>query len=735
MSLLPSQARLKALCGGLLLASAGGSFAQEPSFEELVLSTSLLDQAPVPVVVYKQGESYYIPMSQATSLRLPNAKQKVVKGLPEPVIDELSVQEADEENLQASVPISYFNSYTVEVQGTSASKRLRPIPAAWIQYDLFGQDTPGQRLVGGTLDLTASHQGWTLKNLWQLSRSHDQDALLRASTLVQKSFGSVKLSVGDIPLAESLPVLTTRQGLGAQVSGSFGSDAAAPGLRLRGEVPGSGMLRVFANQQELFRTTTRVGTYEVLGLPRMPGSAKYTVYFDNGTSVRLLDSLESLESMTLLPEGRGEYRLFAGVPRVLNTLSEELSYEKDALVEAHAGYGLSKFHSVDVTLLSSAQEKWVGGGIRSEWGSNLFSQASSYFLKGAAQSGVLTTLGAHYSTREFRAGASHAWFSNEVGTPIDGFVSESKLFAGWNGWSLYWLKNRYVTDLVPGAYYTTGLHKSIAWGKLNMTFTLSRTVRDGKAEDPYVAVLLNYTMSPQQSLSATVTDKRLNVEHDYRTESWGVSSRLSSSQNETTGGASGFYQGAYGTIFGTAEQSGQNSILGASGGFVLFALDGKLSARPSANQPGDSLLVVDTGAPGSTVVLESVRRFKADGAGHVAIPMRSRIPQRVELDLKSLPYDKDIEVAQLMAETFPFEAAVLKFDTKDLGFPVYLVNEEGSPLEEGSVAYLAEGPAPVVSKGMVWLDQKQDRFKVQTKPGKFCAVENVTKSDTFTCKY
>lgn len=723
---------LRELAAAFALSGALGAASAQESTEELILNTSVGNRAPVPVLVWRRGNEYFVPYSQATALDLPNALQKEVPGLPEAVIADTQVETSDSDELRLRVPLVYFKNQFFDLNAPPPGTRLEAIPAVWVRYDLYAQKSSGLRPVGGTLDLVTAYQNWALKNTWQLPRDMEQAPVTRAYTSLESDRGNHKISIGDASVAEGLPVFTTRQGLGLHLSGKLGERVAAE-VRVSGHVPDDGILKVYANQQELFRATARAGTYEVRGLPTLPGEAKYTVFFDDGSSVRLLNSLDTFESVGLYKEGTGAYSLFVGAPRDTEGGRVQSGYKKELLTEASLGYGVSKYHSAQFTLLSQKAESWAGGGLKSEWGSSVFSEAGAYWVKGPAYSGVTTELSAHYSTQAFRVGAAHVRFSDVRGTPVDGFLAESKVFAGWGGWNVYWLKSRYVADSMPGSFYTLGLSKAFNFGPASLTVTAARTTRDGIAASPYLAVLFNYALDRDTYVGGTVTKKHVEVTADKRVANWGLSSRVTHDAGRFEGSLGGFYQGAYGTAFGTWERELRSSILGLNGGAVLYGWDGGVAMQSTANRPGDSLLVVDAGAPNVDVVVESRNRFATNTEGRVAVPLRSHVPQRIELDLKTLPVDKTIDTAQLIAETKPYEALALKFDTREAGYAVYLTLSDGSAVPEGSVAFLSTGPIPVVGRGMVWLEKAQDKFKVQVGEQTYCSVEGANRRGNLVC--
>lgn len=717
------------LAAGLLAASTG----VRAQVEELILATSLFDRPPVPVVVLRVGAQYHIPHSQAAALGLVSAPPLEVAELSEPVIPGLVVREVGEDTLVAEVPLAYFKPQLFDLAPSLDTSTLPPVPAAWLNYDIFYQPVAGWRPLGGTLSAAGGYNGWALESLWQFNRDLKAPALTRAATTLRTRYDGQEWSMGDVPVAQGIPLLSNRQALGLQLRSAGSTQAQAPELLLKGDAPSKGVITVLANQQQLYRAVATAGTYEVRGLPALPGEARYTVYFDDGQSVRLVDSFETSSAITLLPEGNYEYRLSAGLPRLRDKTLARMSYENTALVEAEFTYGLSRYHNVASQAYLTKGEQWLGGSLKSEWSPSLHSEVELFTVRSPGNSGALSTVSAHYGRTDFRLGASSSQYSNALGTPKDGFLSEQRVFAGYRGVNAYLLRSAYIEAGRTNRYQTYGLNTSVSLNRASVTLNASQTVRDGRREDPYFAVMFTWEFSRGKAVSTTLTQNKVNAEASYFSKDWGGSVQLDSGNGATNAGASGFYNSSVGTLFAAVGRSGTASTVGLSGGAVLYKVDSGLRFQPTASQQGDSLLVVDAGAPGAQLLVESQRKFVTGPSGHVAVPFNSRVPQRVELDIKSLSDAVFAEEVRHLVQTKPFEALLLKFDTRPMGFAVTLRMPDGSYVPEGSVVHLPDAPTLVAGDGLVWLPGPTAGLRVQTGKRTFCTVAQVQAEGEHVC--
>jgi len=722
------------LKSGLTLALAlawPGAYAQT---EELILSTSLRDREPVPVVVLKRDAAYYIPLSQASALGLPGAKGEDVAGVEEPVIAGLLVEEVGEDSMRAQVPLSYFDTQLIDLMPAQHAAKLMTLPAVWLNYDIYYQPVPGLRPLGGTLSMSGGYAGWSLESLWQASRNMQESPLVRAATTLRTHEGNREWALGDVSIAQGLPMLSTRQSFGLQVRSQGRTRPKPTELALKGEAPASGVITVMANKQQLYRAVAQAGTYEVRGLPALPGEARYTVHFDDGQSVQLLSSLETSEALTLLPEDAFEYQATLGVPRAVQKGSAMAEYETTGLAEGGLTYGLSRNHNLSAQGYLSREESWAGGSLLSEWTPNLYSKAGAYLVRAPGNTGVLTTVSAHYGHTDFRLGASATRYSNQNGTPVDGFLGEARMFASLYGFNAYWIQNSQVSEGRKSQYDTYGLSKTYSFNRATLSLNASQTVREGRREAPFLAALLTWELSRGTALSATVSKNKVVTEATYFSRDWGGSLQATSGRVGNSAGASGFYATNAGTVFASVSGTAADSTLGLSGGAVLYQVDSKLRFQPTADQQGDSLLVVDAGAPAVEVVVESQRRFEAGPSGFVAIPFNSRVPQRVELDIKTLSADVSAEEVRHLVQTRPQEALLLKFDTRPMGFAAVLRLPNGEPVPEGSVVHLPEETTLVSGDGTVWLPRTAKKFRVQTARTTFCQVENVIAGADNVCR-
>lgn len=701
--------------------------------EELILGTTVQDRAPVPVVVLKRGDSYYVPFTQAPALGLPGAQPLELPGLPEPVIAGLVALEVGEDTLTAQVPLTYFAAQLFNLNMAIDTAALEPVPAAWVNYDLFYQPLPGLRALGGTVQAAASYNGWSLDALLRMSRNKAEAAVSRTSTTLSTRTGNRVLSVGDVAVAQGIPLLSNRQALGVQVRGQLEGPTRSKELKLSGQAPSSGVVTVMANQQQLYQAVAQAGTYEVRGLPAIPGDTRYTVYFDDGQSVRLLESLETSEALTLLSAGALDYQVSIGIPRVLNNRSSRAEYESTAVLEGSAVYGLSRWHNVAARGYLSEPESWLGGGIRSEWTPRLYTSAQAYLVRAPGNQGVLVMGSGHYSFTDFRVGANFSRYSNSRGTPVDGFLSESRVFAGWRGFNGYWLRSKSTAEGQSGGYETYGLNKTYSFNHLSLSLNASQTVRAGLREPPFFSAMMTWELDRGRALSSTVTRNKVVAEATYFSEEWGASLSASSGKVGRTSSASGFYNTQYGTLFGTHGQGRADSVAGLSGGAVLFHTDGAVHFQPTANRQGDSLLVVDAGAAGAEILVESHRKYVTGASGHVAVPFNSQVPQRIELNIRSLSADVSAEEVRHLVQTMPFEAMKLKFDTSPMGFGVNLVLPSGEPVPEGSMVYLPGETTLVSGDGLVWLPRALPSFRVQTAKGQFCTVSGAKEEAVLPC--
>lgn len=702
--------------------------------QELVLPVVLQDRDPVAVVVYRKGSNYFIPYTQAKDLGLPHARAQTVPGVPEPVIEALEVTSVEDELLKGKVPLTYFSHQRLSYLHANESADLEPLPAAWVNYSLFHQPTQGLRSLGGTISLVTNIKDYSLRGLWLLNREVSGSRLLRASTSVETQIGGRQLVLGDIGIAQSLPLLVNRQALGVQVrSHGRRDDSAAGALGFAGIIPSSGVLSVLANQQLLYRAPASVGTYELKGLPAIAGQTRYEVYFDDGQSVRLLDSLLTQAPVANLPKGAFEYQLSMGAPRLVDSEGTDLAYAKELVFDASATYGLTQLHQLSGQLLLAKDESWAGGALRTEWTPRVSTRVAAHAVSSSSSgSGVLASLSAHYSSADFRVGASQSLFSSNKGTK-DGFLSESKAFMSYNGLSLTLLQSENRTDTGRSKYRTFGLSKSLSYGRLSVNFSASSTWRDGVKGAPYVAVLLNWALNEKATVGATVSrDQHTLTAHYMSEKDWGVTAERTSQAGMSSYNFNGFYGTRLGTLF--ASTGVGSNTFGLSGGVAVYKGPQGVSVQPLGHSSGDSLLVVDTGAERSEVVVESQYRYAADKEGFVSIPFSSSVPQRVSLDLMSLDAELTALETQHLVKTERGRAHLLKFNTVSVGHELVLKRPDGSFVPEGSLAYLPSGKLIVADEGGIWLEESVPSFKVQLGPGRFCTVQTTLKATEAMCE-
>lgn len=724
--------RLLALLNGLVW--AGLSTAAEKAgdeLQELILPAAIHDRAPVAVVVYRRGSQYFVPFTQSKDLGLTHARPTLVPGIPEPVIEALEVTGVEEELLRATVPLTYFAPQRFQYLHANETAPLEPLPAAWVSYNLFHQPTQGLRALGGTVSLVTNIREYSLNAMWLLNREVEGARLLRASTSLEKSLGRTQLTLGDVSISQDLPLLSNRQAIGLQLRSQGRRDSTVGTLQFAGIVPSSGVLSVLANQQLLYRAPASVGTYELKGLPSIAGQTRYEVYFDDGQSVRLLDSLLSQTPVANLPKGAFEYQVSFGAPRLLDSKGQGLEYAKELVLDATATYGWSHLHQVSAQTYLSREETWAGGSVRTEWSPRLSSRIAAHAVSSSKGSGLLTALAAQYSSADFRVGASHAWFNGKEGTR-DGFISESKAFVGYSGLSLTLLQSEHRAEFGPSQYRTFGVSKSMSRGRLSVNFSASNTWRDGVKGKPYVAVMVNWSLDDQTRVSATVSREQTTLSASYQSEQdWGLTAERATHSDYTSNTINGYYTSALGTWFGSTG-AGSNT-LGLSGGLAMYKGPVGWGAQPLGRHGGDSLLVVQAGSAQVEVTVEAQQRYKTNKDGLASIPFTSSLPQRVGLDLLTLDPQLTALQTQHLVKTDRGRAHLLTFETAAVGYELSLKRPNGSFVSEGSLAYLPSGTLIVSDEGGLWLEEAVPSFKVQLGPNEFCTVTTGDKPGIAEC--
>lgn len=711
------------------------------AFEEVLLQVSVMDAAPQTALVYRRGQEHFVAFTHAAALGLPLAAAAEVPGIPEPVIAGLSVVRADDESLQAEVPLTYFEPQSFRYLRINESKNLSPLPAAWLTYDIYHQPTEGLRALGGTMSMAASHDGVSLLSLWQLNRDPAGTPLLRAATTLQGEQGRYLWQAGDVAAAQQLPVLSNRQLMGLSIRNKELPKEGQKGLGFSGLLPSSGVLSVLADQQLLYRSPALRGAYEVQGLPTLPGETRYQLVLEDGTGIRLLDSFTTNRAITLLEPGDFVYQLSAGAPREQGTLGVSAKYEKTLAVDAFAQYGLDERHNLQAAAYLYRPETWLGGVLRSEWRPGLTSSAGLFRVSSPERSSWLQSVSAEYNSNTFRAGVALSRFGDERGTPVDGFVSENKVFATWHGFNVYVLSGRANGAFGPADFRTTGISQGYSWGRTTLNVGVSRTERTGVKDPAFFSVLLSWSPDVQTRVSANLSTDRSSASASYSPNStWGLTSEVSRTSNGPVNyNAGGYYNTRWGTLFGN-QGSGLNTV-GLSGSASLFrgptGWDGGFSGR----QAGDSLLVVDAASPEAELTVESYKRFKADKDGYAVLPVYSGTAQRIELDLFSLPPETTAANSQFLVQTKPYQALLLQFKLQSVGFGLRVVFADNAPVPEGSRVYFGENTTLVSADGEVWLDTAEvpRTLTIQYGPKQFCTVsepladaENVCVTHEFT---
>lgn len=711
-------------------------------YEDVLLEVLVPGFPPKTVLLYEGPDSrLYVPAAQADALGVPFAETEVLAGLNRAVLAGISLVRISEDQVQLSAPANYFGHTSLRFGVETDVVPLVSLPAYWLNYDMFVQPVAGYRPYGGALRGNVTMGNFAVKSEFRANQSYMMPALSRVSSSLTGRIHNAHVEFGDLAHSSALPVTTSRNMLGIRVA-SNGVQGPVGTAQLHGATDTPGRVTVNANGAPIASYNIMPGTFEVSDLPRIGGAGLYELVFDDGKNVKLLGAINTLNPIALLSPGQYAYSVAGGVAQSSNSaMLGSPQYTNTMVVDASMTYGTGLHHNVSGTIVSSANETWVGGGVLTEW-SAVSSKFAAYSVHSPKASGVVVQGSSQWQGQSFSFGLGVSqFFGSPQGTPTDGFLSERKVNAGWKSLSAYWLSSQSYSGIGRTQFVTKGIGYSTNFGALSLSANAARTQRNGVDGAWSFGLFASWSFAAGKAAYGSVTENRTAIGGRARGDDWQLN--LERQQAASAGIASQLVAGQvgarYGVVYGSATHTsapgGSRTMLGFSGAAAAVQTSkGLLSSGYSPSQ-GDSLIVADTGSPGAELMLNHTRRVVANPDGIALVPAFSSFPQTLQLDVRTLSFDMTAGQTKRRVQIPPGAAGFTDFDTRPLGLGVSLVMPEGTPVDEGSVVRTVGGYETLVgSEGQVWLEAPAPELTVQTEAKKFCIVKNLSKAGRYVCQ-
>lgn len=705
---------------------------------ELLLDIRVSGARPVPGLVYELEGKLYIPADAAQDIGLPNAESFEVEGIPVPVIKGIRVTQADE-SVDVVAPAEYFSHTRVRLSVETAAAQLPTVNSMWVNYDLHWQKATGLRQVGGGFNVFGSLGTWDLQSRFRLNRETQYQPFSRIASFASKVINDHVFTVGDLASNTNMPVTTRRDMLGVGIASFRALGEVTKPPVIRGAVNTAGRLQVLRNNTKIANYALPPGTFDVVDLPDVAGVGKYELLFDDGKSVKLMGDLMLGRPTKMLRKGQYTYSLQTGVrqdERSANKGSPQ--YTGNYVFDGNVTYGLSDYVNLYGYSYATRGEQWVGGVILSDWHELFSSELALASVKGERTSGVMAKAMGRFNYKGVSAQLSTMHFSDPRGTPVEGFVGEQKLNLSYDTFGVYAVKNTAFGVMGVTEFKSTGVSYSKSLGVMNLSVYAGRSQLTGADKtSTAVGVYVSIPLGSKSTVYGGGTADKQSIGARYSENSaWNIAAELSQDRMGVSKIMSGSMDTRQGTAYGVVAQAGEGSVqplVGFNGSFALAQTQKGLSFTGYKGSEGDSLLLVDVGAPNATLVVDHSRKVTTGSNGVAFIPISSRQAHKVNLDVASLELDVTVLNTAHRVKVSPRKVGYLAYNLQNVGFGVTLKDIKGRLIEEGSIAVGLNFTSLVGSKGFLWLEKPLSTVVVQVGRNKFCVVKEIGAEGEYTC--
>lgn len=651
------------------------------------------------------------------------------------------------QTLSLTAPLSSLNLATTQLSSpTETAPTATTSRGALLNYDIYSQQ--GDESAINTFSELRAFSAAGVLSTTQLTQysteEYANNSVERLDTSWRTSFPETMLAMtaGDTLTSSLIWSRPTRIG-GIQIGTDFGLQPYMPTTPLPAYL-GSATLpsnvELYVDGVRYYNGEVPAGSFQINTLPNISGAGTGQVMMTDALGRTSVQNFSFYNDQQLLREGLTAWSAELGAVRE-NYGYSSFDYASAPVLSGTWRRGFSNTFTAGTHAETS--DGLINAGFSNDWIPGTRSGTFSTSLAASTdsgQNGFLYSFGYRWSGERFNFSTSTTTTSGDYrdvathyGEPppklnsntVIGYSLES---AG--NVSLSYLQFRYPHENAV-RYANASWFKSVT-NNISLNAGLNQNIDDNRDRSLYLMV----TITTDHNLSASSTLQRTNDETSYQLNAsktppadggWGWNLATSQQASRQSGQGEVGYLGRYGKAYAGFSRLPHNhyGYAGATGSLVTMG-GGLFAAREINN--GFAVVSTD-GVPDVPIKLQNNLIGRSNDQGLLLVsPLNSYQKNLISIDPMDLP--ANMRIARVEANATPADrsGALVSFGiTAVRAAQILLVDSQGNPIPEGSMAYAVSGTGQssvVGFDGMTWFDalEQHNTLRVDTDTGS-CRVQ------------
>lgn len=651
------------------------------------------------------------------------------------------------QTLSLTAPLSSLNLATTQLSSpTETAPTATTSRGALLNYDIYSQQ--GDESAINTFSELRAFSAAGVLSTTQLTQysteEYANNSVERLDTSWRTSFPETMLAMtaGDTLTSSLIWSRPTRIG-GIQIGTDFGLQPYMPTTPLPAYL-GSATLpsnvELYVDGVRYYNGEVPAGSFQINTLPNISGAGTGQVMMTDALGRTSVQNFSFYNDQQLLREGLTAWSAELGAVRE-NYGYSSFDYASAPVLSGTWRRGFSNTFTAGTHAETS--DGLINAGFSNDWIPGTRSGTFSTSLAASTdsgQNGFLYSFGYRWSGERFNFSTSTTTTSGDYrdvathyGEPppklnsntVIGYSLES---AG--NVSLSYLQFRYPHENAV-RYANASWFKSVT-DNISLNAGLNQNIDDNRDRSLYLMV----TITTDHNLSASSTLQRTNDETSYQLNAsktppadggWGWNLATSQQASRQSGQGEVGYLGRYGKAYAGFSRLPHNhyGYAGATGSLVTMG-GGLFAAREINN--GFAVVSTD-GVPDVPIKLQNNLIGRSNDQGLLLVsPLNSYQKNLISIDPMDLP--ANMRIARVEANATPADrsGALVSFGiTAVRAAQILLVDSQGNPIPEGSMAYAVSGTGQssvVGFDGMTWFDalEQHNTLRVDTDTGS-CRVQ------------
>ncbi|CAM7496014.1 PapC-like C-terminal domain-containing protein [Citrobacter portucalensis] len=651
------------------------------------------------------------------------------------------------QTLSLTAPLSSLDLATTQLNSpTETVPTATTSRGALLNYDIYTQQ--GDESAINTFSEIRAFNAAGVLSTTQLTQysteEYADNSVERLDTSWRTSFpdSMLALTVGDTLTSSLIWSRPTRIG-GIQIGTDFGLQPYMPTTPLPAYL-GSATLpsnvELYVDGVRYYNGEVPAGSFQINTMPNISGAGTGQVMMTDALGRTSVQNFSFYNDQQLLREGLTAWSAELGTVRE-NYGYSSFDYASAPVLSATWRRGFSNTFTAGTHAETS--DGLINAGFSNDWIPGTRSGTFSTSLAASTDSGkngYLYSFGYRWSGERFNFSTSTTATSGDYrdvathyGEPPPTLNSNTvigySLEAAGNV-SLSYLQFRYPHENAV-RYANASWFKSVT-DNISLNAGFNQNIDDNRDRSLYLMV----TITTDNNLSASSTLQRTNDETGYQLNAsltppadggWGWNLAASQQASRQSGQGEVGYLGRYGKAYAGFSRLPDNhyGYAGATGSLVTMG-GGLFAAREINN--GFAVVSTD-GVPDVPVKLQNNLIGRSDDQGLLLVtPLNSYQKNLISIDPMDLPTNVRIARVETNATPADRSGTLVSFGiTPVRAAQIILVDNQGKPIPEGSMAYAinGKGQSSVVGfDGMTWFDtlEQHNTLRVETDTGS-CRVQ------------